>query len=470
MTTVDIFLALKFEMMISFIIFLLLFLKIRSNQASHAQIIGIVNGLLLLTTLFFWFTPNDSLLFNDMFKTNTLIHFQKTLLTLGLLIVSGISYKWLHKNANLIEFYLLLLSALLGMFFMISSANLLMFYLGLELATIPLAAAANFDLEKRKSSEAAMKLILSSAFSTALLLMGISFLYGTTGTILFSELSVSIVETPLSIFAFLLIFAGFAFKISVVPFHLWTADVYEGAPVPVTAFLSVVSKSAVSFVFISVLYTVFQSMALAWTIAISLLAFLSISIGNLFALRQQNLKRFLAFSAIAQVGYILVALTGNQAVAQSSVIYFLFIYMFSNLAAFGVVGIISEQTGKENIEDYKGFYQTNKFLAWVLAIALFSLAGVPPTAGFFGKFFLLMAGASKGNYVLLILAALNMVVSFYYYLRVVKVMFMDSNLHPIPKTEGGLYPTITLWICLAGMVILGLYGPIYEYIAHIVTL
>jgi len=464
----DIIIAMKHELMIGFIIFLLLFWKIRSDEPNPSAVISVVNGLLLATVLLFLFESKDVVLFNQMFKGNELILFQKSILSLGMLIVSAISFTWLKNNKNFLEFYILLLSSLLGMFFMISSANMLMFYLGLELSTIPLAAAANFDLQKRKSSEAAMKLILSSAFSSALLLLGISFIYGSTGTLLFSELSVSLVENPLSIFAFILIFAGFAFKISAVPFHLWTADVYEGSPIPVTAFLSVVSKAAVTFVFVSVLFQVFQSLALTWTIAISLMAFLSIVIGNLFALRQQNIKRFLAFSAIAQVGYILVAMLGFAEVAQSSIFFFLIIYLFSNLAAFGVIGIVSEHTGNENIDDYKGFYQTNKFLSWVLAIGLFALAGVPPTAGFFGKFFLLMAGASKGNYILIIIAALNMVVSFYYYLRIVKVIFMDGNENPIAKTEAGLIPNLALLLCMAGLIVLSVYGPIYEYIVHIV--
>jgi len=464
----DIIIAMKHELMIGFIIFLLLFWKIRSDEPNPSAVISVVNGLLLATVLLFLFESKDVVLFNQMFKGNELILFQKSILSLGMLIVSAISFTWLKNNKNFLEFYILLLSSLLGMFFMISSANMLMFYLGLELSTIPLAAAANFDLQKRKSSEAAMKLILSSAFSSALLLLGISFIYGSTGTLLFSELRASLVENPLSVFAFILIFAGFAFKISAVPFHLWTADVYEGSPIPVTAFLSVVSKAAVTFVFVSVLFQVFQSLALTWTIAISLMAFLSIVIGNLFALRQQNIKRFLAFSAIAQVGYILVAMLGFAEVAQSSIFFFLIIYLFSNLAAFGVIGIVSEHTGNENIDDYKGFYQTNKFLSWVLAIGLFALAGVPPTAGFFGKFFLLMAGASKGNYILIIIAALNMVVSFYYYLRIVKVIFMDGNENPIAKTEAGLIPNLALLLCMAGLIVLSVYGPIYEYIVHIV--
>ena len=171
---------------------------------------------------------------------------------------------------------MLLLSTMLGMFFMISGGNLLMFYLGLELSTIPLAAAANFDLTKRRSSEAAMKLIFSSAFSSALLLFGISMIYGTTGTLIFSELPAHLSTNPLQIFALILLVAGFAFKISVAPFHLWTADVYEGAPVAVTSFLSVISKGAVLFVFVSVLYTVFQPLAETWYNMLFVLSLLTI--------------------------------------------------------------------------------------------------------------------------------------------------------------------------------------------------
>ncbi len=469
MMTTEILFAMKHELMISFIIFLLLFWKIRSDEPNHKWVLATVNGLLLLSTLMVFMGTTNSMRFNQMFLDSVSSTFQKGLLSLGMLLVSAVSYKWLERNKNLIEFYLLMLSSLLGMFFMISAGNMLMFYIGIELSTIPLAAAANFDLEKRKSSEAAMKLILSSAFSSALLLMGISFLYGSTGTIQFAELNISLHNTPLSIMAMVLVFAGFAFKISVVPFHLWTADVYEGSPVAVSAFLSVVSKSAVIFIFMNVLFQVFLNLYLSWILVVSLLAFFTIAIGNLFALRQQNIKRFLAFSSIAQMGYMLVALIGYPDQAQSAIIYFLAIYLFSNLAAFGVVGIISEHTGKENIDDYKGFYKNNKFLSWVLAIALFSLAGVPPTAGFFGKLFLIMSGAAKGNYLLIVLAALNLVISFYYYLRIVKAIFMDENAAPIEKTEPGLMPKIALYICMAGILVLGLYGQVYEYITRIIV-
>jgi NADH-quinone oxidoreductase subunit N len=187
-------------------------------------------------------------------------------------------------------------------------------------------------------------------------------------------------------------------------------------------------------------------------------------IGNLFALRQQNMKRFLAFSSIAQMGFILVGLSAQSAAGSTSVIYFILVYIFSNLGAFGVIALVSAVTGKENMNDYKGFYKTNPLLTWVLAISLFSLAGIPPMAGFFGKFFLLFAGAGKGNYLLIVIAALNMVVSLYYYLKVITAMFMDANEDPIEKVHSHWQPKIAMAICVGGIIVSGLASGAYDYI------
>jgi len=192
-------------------------------------------------------------------------------------------------------------------------------------------------------------------------------------------------------------------------------------------------------------------------------------VGNLFAIRQNNLKRLLAFSSISQVGFILVGISGNSQAGSASVIYFLIIYTLSNLAAFGVVSFISSLTGKESIDDYKGLYRTNPLLSWVLAIALFSLAGIPPTAGFFGKLILLMAGASRGNYELIVIAAVNMVVALYYYLRVIKAIFMESNEHPIEKLKISPLPGLAMLLCVAGIIITGFIGWIYDYIFSLST-
>ena len=315
----EFFVLLKQELIVTLIIFILLTIKI-SKDRSNESLLRLVNFLLVVNLAAGLFLNREGMLFNHMFLTNPLVAFEKNILSLGTLIISLQSYSWLKNHKHVLEFYMLLLSTLLGMFFMISSGNLLMFYLGLELSTIPLAALANFDLEKRKSSEAAMKLIISSAFSSGLLLFGISLVYGTTGTLTFSLLSAQLNGTPLQLFAFILLLAGFAFKISVVPFHLWTADVYEGAPVAVTSYLSVISKGAVLFVLVSVLYTVFKPMADNWYNMLFLLSVLTIVIGNVFAIRQNNIKRFLAFSSIAQVGFILVGIPGSSQLGTASVI------------------------------------------------------------------------------------------------------------------------------------------------------
>jgi len=460
----------KAELMITVIIFILLFIKLGNSEIKNEQMLNLINLLLFINLgAGFFYIPSGNL-FGDMFYTNELLTLEKNFLNMGAFIISLQSYQWLKNHKHVPEFYMLLLSTLLGMFFMISSNNLLMFYLGLELSTIPLAALSNFDLEKRRSSEAAFKMIISSAFSSGLLLFGISLLYGSTGTLSFGELTSQLNGNPLQIFSFILLIAGFGFKISAVPFHLWTADVYEGSPVAVTSYLSVISKGAILFVMVSVFYKVFTPIAGTWYNMIFLISVATMIIGNLFALRQQNMKRFLAFSSIAQVGFILVGLTGQSLAGSSSVIYFVLVYIFSNLGAFGVVSLVSAITKRENMGDYKGFYQTNPLLSWVLAISLFSLAGIPPMAGFFGKFFLLFAGAGKGNYLLIVIAALNMVVSLYYYLKVIKSMFMEANEDPIEKIRSSWQPKVAMAICVGGILITGIASGAYNYIHALLSI
>jgi NADH-quinone oxidoreductase subunit N len=457
-------LSLRQELMVTIIIFLLLFVKVGATEYKTEVVLNWVNVLLLANLVLGFFPISEATLFSGMFHTNKLIVLEKNMLNLGTLIISLQAYDWLKGHRSVAEFYMLLLATLAGFFFMISAGNLLIFYLGLELSTIPLAALSSFDLEKRQSSEAGMKFILSAAFSSALLLFGISLLYGATGTLGFDTLAQRLDGSAFQLFAFILILSGFAFKISVVPFHLWTGDVYEGSPVTVTAYLSVISKGAVFFIFIQVLYTVFKPLAGNWYRILIVLSVLSMVVGNLFALRQDKLKRLLAFSSITQSGFILAGIVGSSRSGETSVIYFILVYIFSNLGAFGVVSLISAQTGRESIDDYKGLYATNPLLSWVMAISLFSLAGIPPTAGFFGKLFLLMAGAGKGNYVFIGIAALNMVISLYYYLRVIKAIFMDSQATPIGPLKIPVLPGIAFVVCLTGVIMTGLMGWVYEYI------
>lgn len=459
----DFLILMKPELAVTVIIFLLLFIKLGKGM-SNGNMLLLIQGLLLLNFALGFVLLDEGSLFGGLYKTSLLMAFQKNLLNLGVFLISLLFADWFKKSEHLPEYFMLMLSALLGMFFLISSGNLLMFYLSLELASIPVAAMANFDLHKKISSEAAMKMILSSAFSSGILLFGISLVYGATGTISFDELPAVINGGGLQVMAFIFLFAAFAFKLSIVPFHFWTADVYQGSPAPTAAFLSVISKGAFAFIFLTALYKVFQPLHATWYNLIMILAVVTMLVGNLFALRQQQIRRFLAFSSIAQVGFILVALLSNSPSGTTAIVYFVLIYIFSNLAAFAVAGTIESQTGKTTVNDYKGLYQTNPFLCWMMALALFSLAGVPPTAGFFGKLFLITAGAEQASYLFVIVVALNLVISLYYYLRIVRAMFMDKNEHPLPVMTVQFPVKLGLILCAAGIVLTGLISWIYDYI------
>jgi NADH-quinone oxidoreductase subunit N len=409
-------------------------------------------------------------LFGGMYVTSGTRLLMKNILNIGALLVFIQSVTWLKKEENsekISEYFILLISTLVGMNFMISAGHFLMFYIGIELATIPIAALAAFDRYKNKSAEAGIKLILSSALSSGILLYGLSLIYGTTGTFYFNEVAVLFGNNNLQILGFIFFFAGMAFKISIVPFHLWTADVYEGSPVNITSYLSVISKGAAIFVLIILLFTVFPVIIATWQKTIYVTAILTMTIGNLFAIRQQNLKRFLAFSSISQAGYILLGFIGGNQLGMASAIYYILVYIFSNLGAFGVVIAISNATGKEKMDDYNGLYHTNPKLSLIMTLALFSLAGIPPVAGFFGKFFLFTAAAQKGYYLLVLIAVLNTIISLYYYLLVVKAMFINKGEIPIEKFRSDFPTRFALGICVAGIVVTGFASIIFEVIKNL---
>ena len=406
-------------------------------------------------------------LFGGMYVSSNVSTLMKNILNIGVLLVLIQSVTWLNKEENsdrMSEYFILIMSTLIGMDFMISSGHFLMFYIGLELATIPVAALAAFERYKNKSAEAGIKLILTSALSSGVLLYGLSMIYGTTGSLYFFEVSQHFPGFNLQILGFIFFFAGMAFKISIVPFHLWTADVYEGAPVNITSYLSVISKGAAIFILIIILYSIFPVIMVTWQKTILVTSILTMTIGNLFAIRQQNIKRFLAFSSISQAGYILVGIVGGNQLGMAAVIYYILVYIFSNLCAFGVVTAISNSTGKESIEDYNGLYKTNPKLSLTMMLALFSLAGIPPLAGFFGKFFLFTAAAEKGFYFLVLIAVINTIISLYYYLLVVKAMFININDDPIANFRSDFPTRSALLICIAGIFVTGFASIIFEFI------
>lgn len=460
--------AMRQEILLLAILLLLIVGEIFMTKDKKGSMVHLALFLFGIHTIVGFFAIEESSLFGGMFRTNTLIHFFKNTLNVGVLIVLLQSADWIQEKMVPLnkgtEFFMLLFSSLLGMYFMISAGDFLMFYIGLELSTLPVAALVAWETSKRISSEAGVKFILSAGLASGVSLFGISLLYAATGSIYFADIIRVLTTTNLTILGFVLFFAGLAFKISLVPFHFWTADVYEGAPIGVSSYLSVISKGAAAFILMILLFTVLKPLMHVWENIVYVIALATMFIGNLFALRQQNMKRFLAFSSIAQAGFILLGLISGTQLGTATVVYFILVYIFTNLAAFGVVQAISLQTAKENRDDYNGLYRTNPNLSLVMMLALFSLAGIPPVAGFFGKFFLFAAAASKGYYLLVFLAVVNVTISLYYYLLVVRAMFIRKNENPIPFFKSKIYMRLGLIITVLGILVLGLYSPLYDYI------
>jgi len=466
--TLENFLLMRHELMLTLALVIVLIAELSTEKKN--SIINLALVVFGVITVVGFLPAPEGTLFGGMYTTSPLTVLMKNILNIGTLILFFQVAEWLKQpeyHNKISEFYLLLISTLIGMNFMISSGHFLMFYLGLELATIPLAALAAYDRMKNISAEAGIKLILSSALSSGILLYGLSMLYGTIGTMYFAEMSVASYTAPLQVMAFIFFFAGMAFKISLVPFHLWTADVYEGAPINVASYLSVISKGAAAFIFTIILYTVFHSIAPMWKNLLYVVAIMTMTIGNLFALRQQNMKRFLAFSSIAQAGFILLGIIDGSQLGMSTILYYVLIYIFTNLGAFGVVSAISVATGKENMDDYNGLYKTNPKLSLLMMLALFSLAGIPPVAGFFGKFFLFTAAAHSGYFWLVFIAVINATISLYYYLLVVKAMFINKSETPIVYFKSNWTTRVGLLMCLAGIFAIGLYSPLFEFIRYI---
>ena len=362
------------------------------------------------------------------------------------------------------EFYILTLSTLLGMYFMISAGHFLMFFIGLETASIPMAALVAFDKYRHNSAEAGAKYILTAMFSSALLLFGLSLVYGTTGTLYFDDIATHIDGNALQIMAFVFFFTGMGFKLSLVPFHLWTADVYEGAPSTVTAYLSVISKGSAAFVLMAILIKVFAPMIQDWQEVLYWVTIISITIANIFAIRQQNLKRLMAFSSISQAGYIMLGVIGGTAQGMTALVYYVLVYAVANLGVFAVITIIEQRSGKATLEDYAGLYKTNPKLAFLMTMALFSLAGIPPFAGFFSKFFIFMAAFNSGFHLLVFIALVNTVISLYYYLLIVKAMYITPSEDPIPTFRSDNYTKLGLTLCTIGIIALGIASVVYQYI------
>jgi NADH-quinone oxidoreductase subunit N len=470
------FLAMKQEIAL-LVVFLLVFLydtfMPRKSQGGLSGFTVALFGIYTLVSLCPHFWGDTVAAFGGMYVTGPMMMAIKAILNVGMLIVLIQSMSWVKTDDQVVrrgEFYELLLVTLFGMYLMISARHFLLFIIGLESASLPLAAMVAFEKNKYESHEAAIKYMLTAVFSSAVLMMGLSYVYALCGTLYFNEICLMVAAqglTPMLFVAVAFVMAGMGFKLSLVPFHLWTADVYQGAPTPVTAYLSVISKGAAAFTFMVILSQVFAPIySEVWEWMLYALIILTITVGNLFALRQNNIKRFLAFSSISQAGYIMLGVIANNAMGMASLMFYVLVYVFSNLAAFGVIQIIENRTGKVGIDQYRSLYKSNPYLAVVMMLAMFSLAGIPPFAGFFSKFFI-FTGALHGTssvalYVLVLIALINTIVSLFYYLLVVKSMFLSADEPEIAPIRSCCSERTGLWICTAGVVGLGLVSCVYN--------
>lgn len=473
------FLAMKQEIGLLVVFILVFLLDTFMPKKSQGQVGGLCCLLFGVFTLggFCSSILGEQLAFGGMYETSTVIVNIKNILNIGVLIVMIQGLRWSAQDLVKIrrgEFYELLLATLFGMYLMISARHFLLFVIGLETASLPLAAMVAFDKHRYESHEAAIKYVLTAVFSSAVFMMGLSYVYGLTGSLYFANIATALTVQGTSwllVVALAFVIAGIGFKLSLVPFHLWTADVYQGAPTPVTSYLSVISKGAAAFAFLVILWQVFGAVySQVWEWMMYALIILTITVGNLFAIRQRNMKRFLAFSSISQAGYIMLGIEAVNPMGLSALMFYILVYIFSNLAAFGVIGAIENATGKVYMQDYNGLYKTNPRLAFTMMLAMFSLAGIPPFAGFFSKFFIFTGAINQGSiaiYVLVLIALINTIISLYYYLLVVKAMFISDEKSTVAKFNSSLSERVAMWICVAGILLLGIVSCFYNHLLAI---
>ena len=423
------------------------------------SILGLVFSLIFSVSM--WREGVAEYAFSNMIVIDRFALFFNSLFIVATIITILISINYIKEESiNYGEYYVLVLLATVGMMFMAKANDLMIVFLGLETLSISIYVLVGFLRTNVKSNESSLKYFLLGAFSSGFLLYGIALIYGATGTTKLPDIARYIENTPhllsnpMLLASIGLLIVGFGFKMALVPFHMWTPDVYEGAPTSITAFMSVGVKAAAFAVFLRVFLTSFPAFRVDWTMILWVLAVVTMTLGNIVAISQENIKRMLAYSSIAHAGFILVAMTAGGYMATASIMYYLMAYTVMNLGAFAVV-IIYGKKGEENIliSDYAGAGFKYPFLSVAMVIFMFSLAGIPPLAGFIGKFYIFGAAVKQGFIWLAIIAVLNSVVATYYYLRVTVIMYMKE---PV-KEVGQLSYSIPIVIALLATTFLTLH-------------
>ncbi|GAB6157654.1 NADH-quinone oxidoreductase subunit N [Desulfotomaculum varum] len=422
-------------------------------------------GLVLVLGITVFNRSHQGELLNGMYLVDGYAVFFKVIfLTAAILVIFG-SLRYVDQQVgNHFEYYSTVVFATLGMVVMSSAGDFITLYLGMELMTISFIILVAFRFSDGKSLESGIKYLLLAAMSSAVTLYGLSLVYGATGTVIIEQVARAVLRetaSPLLVAGVTMLVAGLGFKIAAVPFHMWSPDVYEGAPTPITSFLAVGSKAASFAVILRLFIGGLAELHGQWSAPVAVLAALSMLIGNLVAIPQTNIKRMLAYSSIAQAGYILVGLLAANQAGIKGVMFYAFLYVFATVGAFTVVAAVNNKINSDEIADYAGLVQRSPLAATVMLVCLLSMAGIPPLAGFVGKFYLFKT-IVEGYMWLVYLGLIMSMVSVYYYLRVVLVMFRDDPQDPTP-IEMGAAATITLFITLATTIILGIYpGPLAE--------
>ncbi|MCE5193969.1 MAG: NADH-quinone oxidoreductase subunit N [Nitrospiraceae bacterium] len=456
------------EMLMTCLALVVLLLEVFVKRKETIGFIGIIGAVFAA----YFLAGSGGKLFNGMFISDGYSIFFKVIFILNVIVSILMSVRYVKiENINHGEYYGLMLFSTIGMMLMASAGDLMVLYLGVELMALSVYVLTGFIKHDIKSNEASIKYFLLGVFASAFLLYGIAMIYGTAGTTDINGIANyieknNIAGNPVLILAMIFFVIAFSFKIAAVPFHMWAPDAYEGAPTSVTAFMSVGPKAAGFAVIGRVFFIAFSSLKVEWTAVLIPIAILTMAAGNILALSQTNIKRMLAYSSIAHAGYILLGIVSGTADGISSVLFYLLVYAFMNLGAFAVVVMLRSEGFKgDNIRDYEGLAKTHPVAAALMLVFMFSLTGIPPAAGFMAKFYIFISAVNAGYTWLVIIAVIFSVVSAYFYLRIVMLMYMRD---PIEIQKISLSPALgfALMITAAAVIIIGIFPSYFINLAQ----
>jgi len=430
------------------------FPRLPKDQIAYFSVVGLV---LTLGTLA-WLDLNNlsGALFGNMFVLDRMALFFKMFIVGATILVILASIDYVQKFKFFRgEYYFLVVMSTLGMMFMASSNDLLSLFVTLEFSTFGFYVLVAYLRDDLASNEAGLKFFILGVFAAGLLAYGISLVYGETGQLVFSNMAQA-PATPGLMIGFLLIFAALGFKIGAVPFHSWIPDTYHGSPTPVTAFLSIAPKGAAFAILLRIFFVALATFKPMWILLLVGTSILSMTYANIVAIAQRNIKRLLAYSGIAQIGNVLIGLAAGTKMGSDAILFYLLTYLFANIGAFAVVIAVSRAIGSDEIDDYRGLNRRSPFLAFSMLLFLLSLAGVPPLAGFIGKLYIFVSAIKEGLYTLITVGLINIVISMYYYLIVVKKMYINEPADPSPLSVSGPMKAV-VYAGLAGTLVIGIY-------------